>query len=447
MLVKNFGTPQGKTLWHQLRERRLGAADPDRLQRDAVTLRTFGRPLSVRSAVGLILERVRKQGDAALLHYLARIEGWKTQAGRVRVTALERRAAWEKVGVPLRRALREAAGHIEQYHRSQKNQRPAGVRRPGVKVAERWLPLRRIGMYVPGGRASLASTVLMNGIPARVAGVKEIVMCTPPDSSGRVAPALLAAADLAGVHAVYRLGGAGAIGAMAFGTETVPRVDKIVGPGNAYVTEAKRQAVGRVGIDSLAGPSEILIVADESARAEWLAWDLLAQSEHGSGAVGILLTPSPVLIQDVLRSIRVIAGMHPGMEAASRSGVLLQVKNLDQAWDLVNEYAPEHLSLQVRRAEGEVKRIQTAGAIFIGSETAQAMGDYTAGPNHVLPTTGTARWASPLSTRDFLRQTSLISYTAPGMKREGGAAVEVAEAEGLRAHAESIRVRIRKFRT
>ncbi|MBN1594406.1 histidinol dehydrogenase, partial [candidate division FCPU426 bacterium] len=260
---------------------------------------------------------------------------------------------------------------------------------------------------------------------------------------GEILPALLYAAELAGVDVVYRLGGAAAVGAMAYGTRTIPAVDKIVGPANVFGTEAKRQVVGRVGIDSLAGPSEIVIVAQEdAAKAEWVAWDLLAQGEHGSGAVAVLLSPSAHFLAQVARAGRDIVRKHPELSAAQKAMVLFKVRDLRAAMAMADAYAPEHLSLQLKDPHRWLEKVSCAGAVFIGTWTAQAMGDYTAGPNHVLPTHGTARWASPLSVRDFERYTSIVEYTASGIRREGPAAVTVAATEGLLAHANSIQQRI-----
>jgi histidinol dehydrogenase len=282
----------------------------------------------------------------------------------------------------------------------------------------------------------------MNALPAQVAGVREIVMATPPGKHGEVPPAVLYAAELAGVQDVFRIGGAAAIGAMALGTASIKKVHKIVGPGSVFVVEAKRQVVGEVGIDSLAGPSEILIIADKSANPRNLAWDLLAQGEHGSGAVGILLTPEEKLIAAVIRETRAIARQSPELKPAGQENAIFKVRHLEEAMALNNAYAPEHLSLQVRNAGTWLNRIQSAGAVFLGSITAQAMGDYIAGPNHVLPTGRTANWASPLSVADFEHCTSVVQYTSEGMRREGPAAMAIAAAEGLTAHVESIRQRM-----
>jgi histidinol dehydrogenase len=340
------------------------------------------------------------------------------------------------------RALNECARHIRAFHTAQRPRFTAAVKRAGVFVQERCRPLQRVGIYVPGGNAPLVSTVLMNALPAAVAGVPEIIMATPPGADGSIIDALVAAANLAGVKTIFRLGGAVAVAALAYGTRSVPRVDKIVGPGNIFVPEAKRQVAGDVGIDQLAGPSEILIIADDTADPAALAWDLLAQGEHGSGAVALLLTPSQALGKQVQERLSALSRENAVWKKTGRAITLIQTASLSQALRLANEYGPEHLSLQCRHATECLKAITNVGAIFIGAATPQALGDYTAGPNHVLPTGGTCRWGSPLSVRDFLHYTSLVAYTPAGVDREGAAAAVVAETEGLLAHAQSIRARM-----
>jgi len=437
-----YTTPAGKKQWRQLVLRRSGASDPLAVRRDRRTLRAFGRPLCAREAVSEIVNAVRRQGDRAVLRYERLLDNWRPTRALLKVSSAERRAAVRRVPRSLRRAMAQAADHIRSFHRAQQA-RAAAVKRPGAVVSERRLPLDRVGVYVPGGMAPLVSTVLMNVLPARVAGVREVVLATPPGSDGRILPALLYAAALAKVDAVYRLGGAVAVAALAFGTETIPAVDKIGGPANVFGTAAKRQGGGQGGIDSLAGPSEILILADDTAQPEQLAWDLLAQAEHGSGAVSLLLTPSRRLLDAVAGEVRRIAAKYPGLAPAGRMATAMAVSNLGEAAALAEEYAPEHLSLQTRQPSRWLARIRRAGAAFLGPVTAQALGDYIAGPNHVLPTGGSARWSSALSVRDFERFTSVVAYTPAGLRREGPAAVAVAEAEGLTAHAGSIRARLR----
>lgn len=433
--------PAGQRVWKQLVERR--GADPLRVRDDALTRRAFGRPVSPRQAVEHILTQVRKTGDRALVYYAWCLEGVSTTAAGLRVTERERQAAARRFPEAQRRAVRECAGHIRDYHLAQMPKSEVRQRRAGVSLRERRLPLDRVGIYVPGGRAPLISTVLMNALPAAIAGVREIAMATPPGRDGRVPDALLYAAELAGVTEVYRLGGAAAVAAFALGTATIRRVDKIAGPGNIFVTEAKRQVAGLVGIDSLAGPSEIVIIADGGADPSYLAWDLLGQGEHGSGAVAVLISPAVKVLDQVAAAARTIVRERPELRTAAQAAVLVQVRNLRQAIELAEAYGPEHLSLQTTRPGSWLPAVRHAGAIFLGGSTPQAMGDYTAGPNHVLPTGATARWASPLSVRDFLRYSSIIEYTPAGVRREGRAAAAVAEAEGLTAHAESICIRAR----
>ncbi len=432
--------PEFKRFWISLLKRE--NLDTNQVRRDALTLKVFGKPVSVQQGVEIIRRAVLLQGDRAALKYTRLLEGAALTPETLRISAAERKAAEKKVLPAIRRAIQECAAHIHAYHKAQKPRRAAKVRRPGVFVTERCRPLQRVGIYVPGGNAPLVSTVLMNAIPAVVAGVRDIIMCTPASARGTVADALLAAANIAGVKDVYRLGGAVAVSAMAYGTATLPKVDKIVGPGNMFTTEAKRQVVGQVGIDHLAGPSEILIVADDSAQPVQVAWDLLGQCEHGSGAVAILLSPSRPLVDAVFKQLSVWGERDEWIRRAIQGVSCIQVGSLKQAFDFTREYAPEHLSLQMREAHKHLDAVGNSGAIFMGAETPQAMGDYTAGPNHVLPTGGTSRWASPLSVRDFLHYSSVITYTRAGVKREGAGAMAVAEAEGLKAHAQSIRVRM-----
>ncbi len=438
----DFNQPAGRRAWRELLKR--AGADPDQPRRDPVTLRAFGRPLSPRRAVARILDDVQREGDRALVRYTAALEGFRTTAAGLHVPPGQRRAAARRLPAGWRRSLGACAEHIRAFHRAQRaGEATARLRRPGVEVAERCWPLDRVGLYVPGGRAPLVSTVLMNALPAALAGVREIVLATPPGPEGRVPDALLYAAELAGVTEMVRLGGAVAVAALGLGRASVQRVDKIVGPGNVYVNEAKRQIFGRVGIDSLAGPSEILILADSQAAPAALAWDLLGQGEHGSGAAALLISAEPNLLDHVAAAARSIVREQPDLAPALAAVALIRVRSREQAAQLAEAYAPEHLSLQVRRPEALLAGIRHFGAAFLGPGTPQAMGDYAAGPNHVLPTGGTVRWSSPLSVRDFFRRASVIRYTRAGLKREGPAGLDVALAEGLPAHAESIRQRLR----
>lgn len=442
MQIISLKSPAGKKNWQKLVYRQTGQANPLLVRRDALTKKVFGKPVSAREAVTRIIEQVQKKGDQALLSYAKQLDGVTARGFSIMVTEQERQAAEKAVEPSVKQALKEAFQHIKQFHETQQNVKFAMVNRPGIKLSERRMPLDRVGVYVPGGRAPLVSTVLMNTIPAKVAGVKEIMMATPPDKHGKLLPTTLYAANLVGVTKVYRIGGAPAIAALAYGTKTIPQVDKIVGPANIFGTEAKRQVVGQVGIDSLAGPSEIVIIADQSAQPRQLAWDLLAQGEHGAGSVAILITTSERIITAVQASVASLVKIDGSLHPAAQAIVAMAVPSLDAAATLANEYAAEHLSLQVKAPRQILNKIKRAGAIFLGNDTAQAMGDYTAGPNHVLPTGGTARWSSPLSVRDFERYTSIVEYNSQAIKQEGPAAVIIAETEGLTAHAFSINERI-----
>jgi histidinol dehydrogenase len=434
--------PAGRKKWQDVLARQTGSADPLRIRQDERTILAFGKPVSAREAVACILRDVRDQGDPALVRYARLLDGISTTAKGLRVKDQELNRAVGQVPEVLKKALRQAGRNITVFHKKQLYPSQGPVLRSGVRLQEQWLPLERVGIYVPGGNAPLISTVLMNALPARVAGVREIVMATPPARDGKVPAALLFAAELAGIREIYSLGGAAGIAALALGTKTIRPVSKVVGPGNVFVTEAKRQLFGEVGIDHLAGPSEILIIADTSSRPDWLVWDLLAQSEHGSGAVSVLLSPSEALLAEVEAAAARLIQSHPEKASALQSAYLVKTASLEEAIYLANQYAPEHLSLQVKQPRILLGKIRQAGAVFLGSATAQAMGDYVAGSNHVLPTGRTAGWASALSVRDFIHHFSVVEYTGQGMRQEGPAAIAIAQAEGLEGHAESIRQRI-----
>jgi histidinol dehydrogenase len=319
----------------------------------------------------------------------------------------------------------------------------------GVILGQRVLPLEKIGVYVPGGTAAYPSTVLMNVIPAQVAGVKEIHLASPPNKNGKVNQAVLAAASMLGVENVYRVGGAQAIAALAYGTKTIPRVDKIVGPGNIYVATAKRMVFGQVGIDSVAGPSEIAILADATAKADWLAADLLSQAEHDELASAVLITPDAKLAKRTQRAIAIYTKRLPRRAILEKSlrnfSAIFLVRNMDEGIDLVNQIAPEHLEIVAEDAWALMTQITNAGAIFLGHHTPEPVGDYFAGPSHVLPTGGTARFSSPLNVDDFLKKTSVISYTEKRLKKVGKQIAHFAKTEGLDAHALSVEVRLKKW--
>ena len=404
----------------------------------------FNEPVSPDQAVQLILRDVRLRGDAALAEWSARLDG-STNA-QFRVPASELAAALESLPQAQREALDLAAGRIRRFHQAQ----PVTswmTNQLGGTLGQYMRPIRRVGIYVPGGSAPLPSSVLMSAIPAQVAGVRQIVVAAPPQrATGQIAPVILAACALAGVEEVYRMGGAQAIAALAFGTPTIPAVDKIFGPGNLFVTLAKRQVYGVVGIDGLAGPTETMVIADETADPTWVAADLLAQAEHDVLASAVLLTPSPALIE------RVQAAVARQIEQRGRAAIIAQslanrggavlTRDLDQAVDLANAYAPEHLCLAVRDPWRLAERVNAAGGIFVGEHSFEVLGDYVAGPSHVMPTGGSARFASPLNVLDFIHVISIVALDQATTREIAPAAVEIALAEGLDAHAHSAQVRL-----
>ena len=411
----------------------------------AIAARTDGAQVGeARQRVDAILQQVAEQGDAALLELSERFDGVRPDPLRIPAEQLE--AAWRSCNPDLRDALELAHRRLLDFHR---RQWPAdlSVKGPhGETIGRRWRPVHTAGLYVPGGLASYPSTVLMNAVPAKVAGVKRLVMVTPPGRSGAPNPTVLAAAHLAGVREVYRVGGAQAIAALAYGTASIPQVDVISGPGNLYVTLAKKAVYGRVAIDSLAGPSEVLVIADHSAKADHVAADLLAQAEHDPLAAAILLTTSSELAAAVPQAIEAQLAGHPRAEITRRAigdwGLIVVCQSLEQAAQLSDRFAPEHLELLVDDPTALAERIQHAGAIFMGPHSPEAVGDYLAGPNHTLPTGGTARFAGALSVETFLRHTSLIQFNRAALEATGAAVVALAESEGLHSHAESVRRRL-----
>lgn len=401
----------------------------------------------LRDTVATIIETVRTRGDAALLEYTNRFD--RRQAVSMAELILERpalEAALARIPSTLRAALTVAAGRIRDYHQHQLQQSWQYHDAEGTLLGQQITPLDRVGLYAPGGKAAYPSSVLMNVIPAQVAGVSEIVMASPaPD--GAVNDAVLAAAAIAGVTRLFSIGGAQAIAALAHGTASVPAVDKITGPGNSYVAEAKRQVFGKVGIDMIAGPSEILVICDGKTDPDWIAVDLFSQAEHDEEAQAILISPDATFID------RVEAAMQQRVETLSRADIIRQsvaaraalilVRDLDEAIDVANRIAPEHLELAVENPELWAPKVRHAGAIFLGRHTCEALGDYCAGPNHVLPTSGTARFSSPLGVYDFQKRTSLIGCSPAGASTLGKIASTLADSEGLTAHALSARLRIR----
>ncbi len=402
---------------------------------------------SVERATAEILAQVASRGDAALLECTARLDGWTpASAAELVVPLAQARAALAALPVPQREALEFAARRIRAYHEHQRQESWRLAEADGVVLGQQVTPLDRVGMYVPGGKAAYPSSVLMGAIAAKVAGVAELVMVTPTPGGTLNAP-VLAAAAIAGVDRIVRVGGAQAVGALAFGTATIPAVDKIVGPGNAYVAAAKRRVFGRVGIDMVAGPSEVLVIADASAHADWIAMDLFSQAEHDEIAQAILLTPDGGLLDRVGDSMRRQAAAMPrraiiGASLAAR-GALIRVRDLEEACELANRIAPEHLELAVADPESLLARIRHAGAIFLGHYASESLGDYCAGPNHVLPTSRTARFSSPLGVYDFQKRSSIIAVSRAGARHLGPVAATLARAEGLEAHARSAEWRMK----
>ena len=393
-----------------------------------------------------IVDAVRDKGDAALLELTERFDRVRMTAGELAVTTPELDAAERAVGETTMRALRYAAGRIVHFHRETAPRSWRMTDALGSRLGQEVRPIDRVAVYVPGGRAAYPSTVLMTVIPARVAGVREIVLVSPPSADKSLNATVLAAARVAGVTEAYRVGGAQAIAALAYGTETIRRVDKIVGPGNLYVALAKSRVFGDVGIDMMAGPSEVVVVADESADATFVAADLLAQAEHDPMARAVLLTPSRGLIDRVAREVERQLGALPRREIAGAAlqshGALVLTRTLEEAVEVVNLLAPEHLELQVEDPEALLPLVRSAGAVFLGRFTPEVVGDYVAGPNHVLPTGGTARFASALGTEDFVKRMSVIQYAQAGLREAGPHLAELARVEGLDGHGAAAAMRI-----
>ncbi len=405
--------------------------------------------LRLEKEVRSILEDVRKRGDHALVHYTQVFDGLRIPIHELQVKRSEVKEAHRKVPRDFLGTLKKAARRIRKFHQllSKRLTLSLRVEEKGIRLEQVMRPLDRVGVYVPGGKASYPSTVLMAAIPAKVAGVKEIAMVTPPQKEG-INPAVLVAADLAGVHRIYRIGGVQAIAALAYGTKSVPKVDKIVGPGNQYVATAKRLVFGEVDIDMVAGPSEIVIVSDESMPPSFVAADLISQAEHDEMALAILITHSEALgrrvKKELERQLSSLKRRKITAESLDRRGAILIVKNLEQAMQLVNRIAPEHLELLVSRPFSLIKDLRHAGAVFLGPYTPEAIGDYMAGPNHILPTAGTARYASPLGVEDFIKRTNLMSLTQVALRRFEKDVKRFSEWEGLEGHYRAVHVRMKR---
>jgi histidinol dehydrogenase len=394
-----------------------------------------------------ILQTVKRQGDRALVHYTQEFDQVSLGLDQLRVGGAELDAAYQQVSQDLLGAIQRAAKNIEAFHRQRLPKSWVQFGEQDIVLGKRYTPVDAAGLYVPGGQASYPSTVLMNAIPAKVAGVPRIVMVTPPGGQQGVSPAVLVAAQEAGVEEIYRVGGAQAVAALAYGTETLPKVDVITGPGNVYVMLAKKLVYGTVGIDSLAGPSEVLIIADKTANPAHVAADMLAQAEHDQMAAAILLTDDSVLARKVVEEVDKQLVNHPRRllteKAIANYGLVVVVESLEEAAALSNEFAPEHLELEVDEPWDLVNQIRHAGAIFLGHSTPEAVGDYLAGPNHTLPTSGAARYASALGVETFLKHSSLIQYSQAALQAAAADIDALATAEGLHSHAESIRIRTR----
>jgi histidinol dehydrogenase len=405
----------------------------------------------VEGAVADIIHAVRKRGDEALLEFTEKFDRVKADsAAELEIGQAELKQAFDTLDPAQREALKVAAQRVRAFHERQVAESWEFTEADGTRLGQRVTPLDRAGLYVPGGKAAYPSSVLMNAVPAKVAGVKEVVMVVPTPS-GVKNQMVLAAAHLAGVDRVFTIGGAQAVAALAYGTQTVPRVDKIVGPGNAYVAEAKRRVFGAVGIDMIAGPSEILVICDGSTNADWIAMDLFSQAEHDEMAQSILLSPSKEFLDNVQASIKRLMDTMPRATVIATSlknrGALIQVRVMDEACELSNQIAPEHLELSVQDPDAWVGKLRHAGAIFMGPYSSESLGDYCAGPNHVLPTAGTARFSSPLGVYDFQKRSSIIFASREGASTLGEVAAELAYGEGLPAHARSAEYRVGpKFR-
>ena len=396
-------------------------------------------------AVAEILEHVRKERDKALFEYTERFDKAQIDAETIRVTEEEIDEAYRLVPPELLEIIRKALHNIEDYHKKQKQYSWFDSKPDGTILGQKVTPLWRVGVYVPGGKAAYPSSVLMNIVPAKVAGVEEIIMVTPPGRDGKVTPNTLVAAKEAGATAIYKVGGAQAIGALVYGTESIPKVDKIVGPGNIYVALAKKAVYGHVSIDAVAGPSEILVIADETANPRYVAADLLSQAEHDELASAILVTTSETLAQAVSEQTDAFIEELSRGEIIRKSldhyGYILVADTMDEAIEIANEIASEHLEIQTANPYDVMTKIRNAGAIFIGEYSSEPLGDYFAGPNHVLPTNGTARFFSPLSVDDFIKKSSIIAYSREALECIHEEIEQFAAAEHLTAHANSIKVR------
>lgn len=410
---------------------------------ETIVARKQSETKDVSTVVAQIIARVQQQGDQALFQLIEEID--QVSLSSLTVSLEEVETAVQAVSPELLEVMEQAKENILAFHQKQVQQGFVLTKENGVVMGQRVLPLAKVGVYVPGGTAAYPSTVLMDVLPAKIAGVKKIVMITPTDSQGKVPAAILAAASVAGVDEIYKVGGAHGVAALAYGTETIPKVDKIVGPGNIYVATAKKMVYGEVDIDMIAGPSDVLIIADASANPRWLAADLLAQAEHDILAQAILVTTEAALIEQVQVELDLQLKELPRKDIAAAaldsSGKLILVKDLTEALTIANQIAPEHLELAVADPFALLGQVENAGSVFLGHHTPEVLGDYFAGPNHTLPTEGTARFYSPLSVDDFIKKSSYLYYPEAAMKAAGPAVALFAETEDLIGHARSINVR------
>ncbi|MFD1175242.1 histidinol dehydrogenase [Paenibacillus puldeungensis] len=401
-------------------------------------------------AVRTIVKAVKEEGNAALLRYTERFDSMKLDAAALRVTQEELKAAYALVEPSFVAAISAAAENIRHFHTKQKRNSWMDLQPDGSLLGQIIRPLKRVGVYVPGGKAAYPSSVLMNVIPAQVAGVSEIVMVTPPATGGKagIDPYILVAAAEAGVHEIYRVGGAQAIAALAYGTETIEPVDKICGPGNIYVALAKREVYGAVDIDSIAGPSEIAVLADDSANPAYVAADLLSQAEHDEMASAILVTPSEMFAKACQAEVARQLAELPRKDIASASieqyGAIILVNSIEEGIQVINRLAPEHFELIVKEPMGYLGLVENAGAIFLGPYSSEPVGDYYAGPNHIIPTNGTARFSSPVDVDDFIKKSSLIYYSKEALLENGATIIELARREGLEGHARAVEIRLRQ---
>lgn len=397
------------------------------------------------STVNEIIENVRTNKDQAIFEYTKKFDRFELNAENIKVTKEEIAYAYTQMDENLIRVIKKAAANIRDFHAKQLRNSWFDAKEDGTILGMKITPIEKAGVYVPGGKAAYPSSVLMNVIPAKVAGVKEIIMVTPPGPTGQVNPGTLVAADIAGVDTIYKVGGAQAIAALAFGTESIPKVDKITGPGNIFVALAKKAVYGYVSIDSIAGPSEVLVLADETANYKYVAADLLSQAEHDELASAILITTSEELAEKVAKQVHIYTAQLSRTEIMEKSlenyGYILVAESMQQAIDTVNEIASEHLEILTKNPFDIMTRIKNAGAIFLGEYSSEPLGDYFAGPNHILPTNGTAKFFSPVNVDDFIKKSSIISYSRQALEAVHKDIELFAESEGLTAHANSIKVR------